>query len=576
MKTITLLASFVIIFGVTTLKAEQVVNVASFSYSPSSFSVAVGEKITFNISENHNVKSQTVPIGAADFRSGDPNAVSSWEYTPTVAGVYEVYCEPHSGSMRATFTVTGVTESYSIKVGASTICGDGIGQLSYTVTGVTPTDKVLKFIISSPNVINVTPQNIFPTLVGNNFLRFKLPTPVREYLTEHTLTLFYGTTSTGEGAINGGATVTNRFNIVENVSITPNAQGFLCSGTGIALTSSVVNTSGAISYRWFKNNILTTITASDFQFTNPENGDQIKLEVQTATASQCSQAPITIVSNIYTASVIGSVLPTISVSGSYDYCNYVTTITSLINGGGVNPTIIWSIPEYNVPNGSNAVFTASGLAEINVAATMISTLSCANPKTVTSSAINISYVIYDCFAGASITTSGNNITLYNYINLDFATPFKLYRNNELIQTFTTLSVPITVSGEYYILYSTVCECNPETNVKSNTINFTYTPSSFTNGLLDDNIKVYPNPLKDKLIISTQNTATSGWILKLVDFEGKTLYTKDYETKTCKSGKGSACTCPGTAEIDVAHLPFGNYLLLISDGKKTIFSKKLVK
>jgi subtilisin family serine protease len=74
------------------------------------------------------------------------------------------------------------------------------------------------------------------------------------------------------------------------------------------------------------------------------------------------------------------------------------------------------------------------------------------------------------------------------------------------------------------------------------------------------IKVYPNPFKDKLIISLQETSVPGSVL-LADMQGRVLVKQQWK----ESG-------PSVYELDVENLPSGFYLYKISAGDAMVHGK----
>ena len=87
----------------------QQVGVANFAFTPSSFSINVGDTIVwFWMSGNHNTTSTNVPSGAMSWASPMNSGAPVFFYVPTVAGTYNYVCTFH-GSMQANFVVTPST-----------------------------------------------------------------------------------------------------------------------------------------------------------------------------------------------------------------------------------------------------------------------------------------------------------------------------------------------------------------------------------------------------------------------------------------------------------------------------------
>lgn len=88
----------------------HIVSVSNFQFSPANLNVIVGDVIRWQwVSGFHNSESLFVPAGAADWLS--PNLTGSgqfFEYTVTVPGNYQYYCNIHGLGMSASFTASPV------------------------------------------------------------------------------------------------------------------------------------------------------------------------------------------------------------------------------------------------------------------------------------------------------------------------------------------------------------------------------------------------------------------------------------------------------------------------------------
>ncbi len=78
--------------------------------------------------------------------------------------------------------------------------------------------------------------------------------------------------------------------------------------------------------------------------------------------------------------------------------------------------------------------------------------------------------------------------------------------------------------------------------------------------LGEEVKVYPNPAKDKLVISLKAKAGASYTVTLYDMNGRML-------KTVKTASGT--------EMDMHSLAAGNYMLRVDNGKE-VYSKVVVK
>lgn len=86
----------------TTGAAGAAVVVASFSFTPNTASIAVGDTVTFTWESG----THTVTARDGSFASGAQSTGATFEVAPAAAGTYEFFCEFHQ-SMTGTITVTG-------------------------------------------------------------------------------------------------------------------------------------------------------------------------------------------------------------------------------------------------------------------------------------------------------------------------------------------------------------------------------------------------------------------------------------------------------------------------------------
>jgi len=105
MKKLSLLFLFVA-FLFTGAKATVInVNVTDFAFSPVSFSVQVGDTITWTlVSGSHTTTSTSVPAGAASWNYTFTGLGDTFSYIVQVEGVYEYWCAIHTTDMRASFS----------------------------------------------------------------------------------------------------------------------------------------------------------------------------------------------------------------------------------------------------------------------------------------------------------------------------------------------------------------------------------------------------------------------------------------------------------------------------------------
>lgn len=104
-------ASAFVLFSINANAAAISVTVAGTSFTPSSFTAAIGDVVTWTwAGGTHNVTSNTssVPAGAVVFVSPTQSS-GTFSYTITTAGSYGYVCTLHAGSgMAGSFTVSSV------------------------------------------------------------------------------------------------------------------------------------------------------------------------------------------------------------------------------------------------------------------------------------------------------------------------------------------------------------------------------------------------------------------------------------------------------------------------------------
>lgn len=98
--------------------AIQVVSVANYQFTPSNFSVFIGDTVMFVWSNgNHTTTSTSVPSGALGWNSPMNSSTDTFIYIPAATGTYNFHCAIHA-SMTGQFTVTTcVPPDYSSAIG---------------------------------------------------------------------------------------------------------------------------------------------------------------------------------------------------------------------------------------------------------------------------------------------------------------------------------------------------------------------------------------------------------------------------------------------------------------------------
>jgi plastocyanin len=83
------------------------INVSNFQFTPSTLNVTVGDVIHFVwITGSHTTTSTSVPPGAATWNHNMNISNTTYDYTVTVAGVYNYWCTIHAPGMAGSFTAS--------------------------------------------------------------------------------------------------------------------------------------------------------------------------------------------------------------------------------------------------------------------------------------------------------------------------------------------------------------------------------------------------------------------------------------------------------------------------------------
>src|SRR5438046_1885228 len=98
--------TFLVSFVNTSTATTQVVNVADFSFTPSSFTINLGDTVTWSwVGGTHTTSSTTVPSGASTWSANINSSHKTFTYVPAVTGTYNYQCNIHPSLMMGSFTV---------------------------------------------------------------------------------------------------------------------------------------------------------------------------------------------------------------------------------------------------------------------------------------------------------------------------------------------------------------------------------------------------------------------------------------------------------------------------------------
>ncbi|MGI8893206.1 MAG: plastocyanin/azurin family copper-binding protein [Bacteroidia bacterium] len=98
----------VLCFSLSSIATVHTITVSDFQFSPAALNVMVGDTISWQWQNgSHTTTSNTnIPSGAQPWNSPMTNNNIIFNYTVTVAGNYEYFCQPHAGFMTGSFTAS--------------------------------------------------------------------------------------------------------------------------------------------------------------------------------------------------------------------------------------------------------------------------------------------------------------------------------------------------------------------------------------------------------------------------------------------------------------------------------------
>lgn len=200
------------------------------------------------------------------------------------------------------------------------------------------------------------------------------------------------------------------------VSLTPTitistSSNQICAGSSITFTASTTNAGASPTYQWKVNGVTVGSNSASFTSSTIADADKITCELTANTA--CT--PVTITSNIITASVTPAVIPSITIaSNSNSICqgstaNYTATQTN----GGTAPFYQWKVNGINEGNNS-ASFSSSSLTNNSViSCTLTSNAACAVPANSNAITITVNPIVTPAInitASATTICNGGPVT----------------------------------------------------------------------------------------------------------------------------------------------------------------------
>ena len=281
MKKYLSLAAICMLFTLSGYSFTQIVNVSSYVFTPSSFTINIGDTIKWVwVGGTHTTTSLTIPAGAAAWDDPINSSKTSFIYVPAKTGTYNYKCTFHFAmGMKGSFTVVCPQASAQISAATATeFCQGGSVVLNSSVSSSVTSYQWRK---NGTNIANANAASYTAKAKGSYTLM---------------VTNNCGNTSTSN-AIN--ITV----NPLPTAVITPSGTVNICSGDSINLKA---NTGTSLMYAWKRNGITIAGATSKNYFAKRAGNYKV---VVTKTTTSCSRTSAGTIVAINCANAVAAKLP---------------------------------------------------------------------------------------------------------------------------------------------------------------------------------------------------------------------------------------------------------------------------
>ncbi|MBK8846696.1 MAG: T9SS type A sorting domain-containing protein [Bacteroidetes bacterium] len=246
-----------------TYAAKFTVQVSSFQFSPSTFSMNLGDTVIWQyVNGSHTTTSTVIPNGAAPWNSPMSPNVTTFLYVPAVVGTYNYQCNPHSGVMQASFVVLCPPVQVAIAAnGPTTFCKGGSVTLA-----ATPSTGTFKWQKNGVDILGAV---------------------MSTYTVNQTGTFNYSVIRTNNcGNTSASNAIQVKVKALPAATITPKDTVLKCAAQTITM---LANSGNNLTYQWRRNATLLNGQTNQVYMSNQAGTYRV---IVTNTASGCSRTSL--------------------------------------------------------------------------------------------------------------------------------------------------------------------------------------------------------------------------------------------------------------------------------------------
>jgi hypothetical protein len=404
-----------------------------------------------------------INVGQVNFSSGNP-VITAFASNPN--GGTDINASNDSASRAYTITQT-VIPTISINASSTAICSGTSVTLraTYTNGGSTPLIQWRRNGITFGNT-----DSIVTTALSNNdsiicILSSSATCATPSSVTSNSIIMNVNTTQPAVVTI--AATSTN-----------------ICTGQNVTFTATPTNGGTRPSYQWKRNGTNVGADTAIYQSTGLSNGDSITLVM---TSNLACASPNIDTSNFIKMTVNNFVTPSVSIVASATaICSgVVDTFTATPLNGGIAPVYQWKRNGINVGSNSNRFITSTLSNNDTIQVVMNSNAACALPAQVNSNkiGINVTPSVTPTIVMTPTATSicsGTAVTYTGAITNGGSAPrYQWKKNNVNVGTDTSFYADNNIQNNdsIYVVLTSNAVCATSTNVNSNIVRMTVTPTS---------------------------------------------------------------------------------------------------